>query len=38
MMGIIGVVILAAILAVAWFMYSKNRKAWEVAAGAPVEE
>lgn len=35
-LGIFGLIILAALLAVAWFMYSKNRTAWEVAAGAPA--
>jgi PTS system galactitol-specific IIC component len=37
MLGIVGVVATAGILAVAWFLFSKNTKAWEVAAGAPVE-
>ena len=37
-LGIIGILILGALLAVAWFLYSKNRTAWEVAAGAPVEK
>ena len=36
-LGVIGIVIAAALLVVAWFMFSKNTKAWEVAAGAPEE-
>lgn len=36
-LGVAGIVIAAAILAVVWFLYSKNSSAWEVAAGAPVE-
>ena len=37
-LGIIGLVIVLAILVLAWFLYLKNPKAWEVAAGAPSEE
>jgi PTS system galactitol-specific IIC component len=37
-LGIFGVLILGALLAVTWFLFSKNRTAWEVAAGAPVEK
>jgi len=36
-LGVAGIVIAAAVLAVVWFMYSKNSSAWEVAAGAPAE-
>jgi PTS system galactitol-specific IIC component len=36
-LGVVGIVIAAALLAVAWFMYLKNPVAWEVAAGAPAE-
>ena len=36
--GAIGLIILVAVLAVVWFLYLKNQKAWEKAAGAPVEE
>jgi PTS system galactitol-specific IIC component len=36
LLGVFGIVIAAALLAVAWFMYLKNPTAWEVAAGAPV--
>ncbi len=35
LLGVGGIVIAAALLVVAWFMYLKNPKAWEVAAGAP---
>jgi len=35
--GPIGLAILAALLAVVIFLYSRNREAWEVAAGAPKE-
>jgi len=38
MLGIVGVVVTAGILAVVWFLFSKNTKAWEVAAGAPAEK
>jgi PTS system galactitol-specific IIC component len=38
MLGIVGVVVAAGILAVVWFFFSKNTKAWEVAAGAPAEK
>jgi PTS system galactitol-specific IIC component len=38
LLGVIGVLILAALLAFVWFLYSKNRTAWEVAAGAPAEK
>jgi len=34
-LGVLGLVILAALLAAAMFFYLKNPKAWEVAAGAP---
>jgi PTS system galactitol-specific IIC component len=37
LLGVFGIVVAAALLAVAWFMYLKNPVAWEVAAGAPVE-
>jgi PTS system galactitol-specific IIC component len=37
-LGIFGILILGALLVVAWFLFSKNRTAWEVAAGAPVEK
>jgi len=36
-LGVFGIVVAAALLAVAWFAYLKNPVAWEVAAGAPVE-
>ena len=36
-LGAFGLVIVAALLGVAMFFYMKNTKAWEVAAGAPVE-
>ena len=36
-LGVFGIVVAAALLAVAWFMFLKNTTAWEVAAGAPVE-
>ena len=36
-LGVFGIVVAAALLAVAWYMFMKNTKAWEVAAGAPVE-
>jgi PTS system galactitol-specific IIC component len=36
LLGVFGIVIAAALLAVTWFMYLKNPTAWEVAAGAPV--
>ena len=35
--GAFGLVILAALLAVAMFFYHRHSKAWEVAAGAPQE-
>ncbi len=35
--GVIGLVILLVILAVLFFLYQRNPKAWEVAAGAPAE-
>lgn len=35
--GVIGLLILLAILAVLIFLYQRNPKAWEVAAGAPAE-
>jgi len=38
MFGIVGIVATAGILAVVWFLFSKNTKAWEVAAGAPAEK
>jgi PTS system galactitol-specific IIC component len=34
-LGIIGLLIVAVIVGVAWFLYMKNQHAWEVAAGAP---
>lgn len=34
-LGIIGLLIIAVLLAVVWFFYMKNQHAWEVAAGAP---
>ena len=37
LLGVFGIVVAAALLVVAWFMYLKNPKAWEVAAGAPAE-
>jgi len=37
-LGIFGILILGALLAVVWFLFSKNRTAWEVAAGAPAEK
>ena len=37
LLGVVGIVVAAALLVVAWFMFSKNTKAWEVAAGAPEE-
>lgn len=36
--GILGLVVIALFIAVLWFLYSRNRQAWERAAGAPVEE
>jgi PTS system galactitol-specific IIC component len=36
--GAIGVLVVAVLLAFVWFLYSKNRTAWERIAGAPVEE
>lgn len=36
-LGVVGIVVAAALLVVAWFMYLKNPVAWEVAAGAPAE-
>ncbi len=35
--GVIGLVVLLVLLAVAFFLYLRNSKAWEVAAGAPAE-
>ncbi len=35
--GVIGLLILLAVLAVLIFLYQRNPKAWEVAAGAPAE-
>jgi PTS system galactitol-specific IIC component len=37
-LGIFGILILAALLAVAWFFYHKNPRSWELAVGAPQEE
>ncbi len=37
-LGVIGIVVAAAVLVVVWFMYLKNPTSWEVAAGAPKEE
>lgn len=37
-LGIIGLVILAVLVAALFFFFSKNTKSWETAAGAPVEE
>jgi PTS system galactitol-specific IIC component len=37
-LGVFGIVVAVALLAVAWFMYLKNPTAWEVAAGAPKEK
>jgi galactitol PTS system EIIC component len=34
-LGVFGLLIVAALLAVVWFFYLKNQHAWEVAAGAP---
>jgi PTS system galactitol-specific IIC component len=36
-LGVFGIVVAVALLVVAWFMFLKNTKAWEVAAGAPAE-
>lgn len=36
--GAVGLIILAVLLAVAWYLYSRNRVAWERAAGAPEVE
>ncbi len=36
--GAIGLAIIAVLLGVVWFFFMKNQKAWEQAAGAPVEE
>jgi len=36
--GAIGIAVVVVLLAVVWFFYLRNRKAWEQAAGAPVEE
>ncbi len=36
--GLFGLLILAGLLAVAMYFYLKNSTAWEIAAGAPVEE
>jgi len=33
--GVVGLLIIVVLLAVAWFFYLKNQHAWEVAAGAP---
>jgi PTS system galactitol-specific IIC component len=35
--GAIGLLVLLALLAVALFLYQRNSKAWEIAAGAPAE-
>jgi len=37
-LGVIGIVVAAALLVVVWFMYLKNSTSWEVAAGAPKED
>ncbi|MBN1266103.1 MAG: PTS galactitol transporter subunit IIC [Anaerolineales bacterium] len=37
-LGVFGLVIILALLVVAMFMYNKNQKGWEKAAGAPVVE
>jgi PTS system galactitol-specific IIC component len=37
-LGVIGIVVAAALLVVVWFMYLKNSTNWEVAAGAPKED
>ena len=37
-LGVIGLVIILALLVGAMFLYNKNQKGWEKAAGAPVEE
>ena len=34
--GIVGLIVVAALLGVVWFFYMKNQKAWERAAGAPA--
>jgi galactitol PTS system EIIC component len=34
-LGVIGLLIVAVLLAVVWFFYMRNQHAWEVAAGAP---
>jgi PTS system galactitol-specific IIC component len=36
--GIIGLIVLLVLLAVAMYMYLRNTQAWETAAGAPVEQ
>ncbi len=36
--GAIGLAIIAVLLAVVWFFYLKNQKAWDQIAGAPAEE
>lgn len=36
--GAVGLLIILVLLGVAWFFFKKNPKAWEKAAGAPVEE
>jgi galactitol PTS system EIIC component len=36
--GAIGLAVVAVLLAIVWFFYMKNQKAWDQAAGAPVEE
>jgi len=37
-LGAIGLVVILAVLVLVWILYLKNPTAWEVAAGAPVEE
>jgi PTS system galactitol-specific IIC component len=36
--GAIGLLVIAVLLVVVWFFFSKNRTAWEKLAGAPAEE
>lgn len=36
--GAIGLIVIAVLLALIWFLYSRNREAWHRIAGAPVEQ
>ena len=36
--GAIGLIVIAVLLVLVWFLYSRNRDAWHRIAGAPVEE